>query len=142
MASGLISFALSFAILRFTEDMKLKRKKWEALRNYLKKYHFTNEASLTWQSQIGEYLVYGLALGVGKKAIEKMITTVPTDQHSALFPWYIYAPGTTHSPAGFAHAITSVVTVASTTVSSAAGAGGGATSGGGVGAGGASGGAG
>ncbi|MCK5032983.1 MAG: DUF2207 domain-containing protein [Calditrichia bacterium] len=142
LASGLISFALSFAILRFTEDMKLKRKKWEALRNYLKKYHFTNEASLTWQSQIGEYLVYGLALGVGKKAIEKMITTVPTDQHSVLFPWYIYAPGTTHSPADFAHAITSVVTVASTTVSSAAGAGGGATSGGGGGAGGASGGAG
>lgn len=142
LASGLISFALSFAILRYTEEMKFKRKKWEALRKYIKKYHFINESDLNWQSQIGEYLVYGLALGVGKKAIEKMISTVPTDQHTSLFPWYIYAAGSTHSPADFAQAISSVVSAASTTVSSAAGAGGGASGGGGGGAGGASGGAG
>ena len=122
--------------------MKLKRSKWEALKNYLKKYHFTKETNLDWQSQIGEYLVYGLALGIGKKAIEKMISTVPPNYHNAYFPWYIYAHGTTQSPTDFAQAITSVVTVASTTVSSASGAGGGASSGGGGGAGGASGGAG
>jgi uncharacterized membrane protein len=142
LTSGLISLALSFAILRYTKEMKLKRKKWEALRNYLKKYHFINETSLNWQSQIGEYLVYGLALGVGKKAIEKMITTVPVDNHNSFFPWYIYAHGTTQSQADFAYAITSVVSVAFTAVSSAAGARGGASGGGGGGAGGASGGAG
>ena len=142
LGSGLFSFAISFAILRYTEDIKLKRTKWEALKSYLKKYHFTNETSLNWQSQIGEYLVYGLALGIGKKAIEKMIRTVPTDYHSTYFPWYIYAQGSGFSPADFASAITSVVTVASSTVSSAAGAGGGASAGGGGGAGGASGGAG
>jgi len=142
LASGLFCFALSFGILRYTEDMKLKRTKWEALKNYLKKYHFINETNLNWQTQIGEYLVYGLALGVGKKAIEKMVAAVPADHHNSYFPWYIYAPGTTHSPADFAHAITSVVSAASTTVSSAAGAGGGASAGGGGGAGGASGGAG
>ena len=139
LTSGLISLALSFAILRYTKEMKLKRKKWEALRNYLKKYHFINETSLNWQSQIGEYLVYGLALGVGKKAIEKMITTVPVDNHNSFFPWYIYAHGTTQSQADFAYAITSVVSVAFTAVSSAAGARGGASGGGGGGAGGASG---
>jgi len=142
LASGLFGFALSFGILRYTEDIKLKRKKWEALKNYLKKYHFINESNLNWQSQIGEYLVYGLALGIGKKAIEKMISTVSVDHHSAYFPWYLYAHGTSQSPTDFAHAITSVVTVASTTVSSASGAGGGASAGGGGGAGGASGGAG
>jgi uncharacterized membrane protein len=142
LTSGLISFALSFGILRYTEDMKLKRKKWEALRNYLKKYHFANESNLNWQVQIGEYLVYGLALGVGKKAFEKMISTISTDQQAVLFPWYIYASGSLHSAADFSHAITSVVTVASTAVSSAAGAGGGASAGGGGGGGGAAGGAG
>jgi uncharacterized membrane protein len=142
LASGLICFALSFGILRYTEDMKLKRTKWEALRNYLKKYHFNQETNLNWHSQIGEYLVYGLALGVGKKAIEKMVTTAPADNHHSFFPWYIYAHGTSQSPSDFASAITSVITVASSTVSSAAGAGGGANAGGGGGAGGASGGAG
>jgi len=142
LASGLFGFAISFGILRYTEDMKLKRNKWEALKNYLKKYHFNQETNLNWQSRIGEYLVYGLALGIGKKAIEKMVGTVPIDHHNAYFPWYIYAHGTGLSPADFASAISSVVTVASTTVSSAAGAGGGASAGGGGGAGGASGGAG
>jgi len=142
LSSGLFGFALSFGILRYAEDMKLKRNKWEALKNYLKKYHFIQETNLNWQSQIGDYLVYGLALGIGKKAIEKMITTIPIDKHNSFFPWYIYAHGTSQSPADFAQAITSVVSVASTTVSSAAGAGGGASVGGGGGAGGASGGAG
>jgi len=142
LASGLICFALSFSILRYTEEMKLRRVKWEALRQYIKKYHFLDESDLSWQNQIGDYLVYGIALGVSKKAIEKMVATIPVDRHGVHFPWYIYAPGTFHSPAEFAQAITSVVSVATTTVSSAAGAGGGATGGGGGGAGGASGGAG
>lgn len=142
LASGLFSFAISFAILRYTEDMKLKRTKWDALRSYLKKYHFTKESDLNWQSQIGEYLVYGLALGIGKKVIEKLMITVPADHQNAFFPWYTYAYGSGQSPTDFAHAITSVISVASTTVSSAAGAGGGASTGGGGGAGGASGGAG
>lgn len=142
MISGLIGFAISFSILRYTEDMKLKRAHWNALKKYLKKYHFTDESNLNWQSQIGEYLVYGLALGIGKKAIEKMISTVPVNQHNAYFPWYIYAHGSAQSPGDFANAITSLVTVAATTVTSAAGAGGGASAGVGGGAGGASGGAG
>jgi uncharacterized membrane protein len=79
-------------------------------------------------------------LGIGKKSIEKMIATVPSDFHNSYFPWYIYAHGASQSPADFAQAISSVVTLASTTISSAAGAGGGSSGGGGGGAGGASGG--
>lgn len=142
LAFGLICFAASFSVLRYTKEMKLKRKKWTALREYIKKYHFIKESDLSWQTNAGEYLVYGLALGVGQQAIKKLISTIPENQHGSCFPWYICAHGSAYSSADFAQAVTSTINTVSTTISSAAGTGGGASTGGGGGAGGASGGAG
>jgi uncharacterized membrane protein len=95
-----------------------------------------------WLSNIEKYLVYGLALGVGQKAIKKMMESIPEQQQAHFFPWYVYPHGTYASPADFATAISSVVQIASSTMSSSSGAGGGASGGGGGGGGGASGGAG
>jgi uncharacterized membrane protein len=139
---GSLCLGLSFLILRYTPEIKLKRKKWGALREYLKKYHFSGERSGDWLQNIQDYLIYGLALGVGNKAIEKMMETVPADQQAAMFPWYNHLHGSQPAPADFASAISSMVTVASSTMSSSTGSGGGASGGGGGGGGGASGGAG
>jgi len=140
--AGSFCIGLSFTILRYTPGIKLKRKKWKALREYLKKYHFVSEYNQDWLKNIEKYLVYGIALGIGKKVIEKMMESVPTEQQTALFPWYYHGYGAHPSPADFASAISSMVNIASTTMSSSTGAGGGASSGGGGGGGGASGGAG
>jgi uncharacterized membrane protein len=132
----------AFAVLRYTPEMKLKRKKWQALRRYLVKYHFLEGRGSDWLSNIEKYLVYGLALGVGQKAIKKMMESIPEQQQAHYFPWYAYPHGAYTTPADFATAISSVVQIASSTMSSSSGAGGGASGGGGGGGGGASGGAG
>jgi uncharacterized membrane protein len=142
IVAGSILLGLSFVILRYTPEIKLKRKKWEALKNYLKKYHFAGEQSQDWLKNVQKYLVYGIALGVGNKVIRKLIDAIPADQHTTIFPWYCYGSGITPSPADFASAVTSMVTIASSTMSSSTGTGGGASGGGGGGGGGASGGAG
>jgi uncharacterized membrane protein len=142
VVTGGLLLGAAFAILKYTPEMKLKRKKWQALRRYLAKYHFLEGQGSGWLSNIEKYLIYGLALGVGQKAIKKMMESIPEQQQASIFPWYIYAHGAYASPADFATAISSVVQIASSTMSSSSGAGGGASGGGGGGGGGASGGAG
>ncbi len=140
---GSVLFGLSFTVLRYTREIKLRRKKLAALQKYLKKYVFLqNTSQEAWSQNIDSYLIYGMALGLGKKEIEKIIMTVPEDQQRAYFPWYHYPAGAHVTPADFASAVSSMVSVASSTVSSSTGAGGGASGGGGGGGGGASGGAG
>ncbi|MFQ5605093.1 MAG: DUF2207 domain-containing protein [bacterium] len=138
--SGVILLGLSFTILRYTKEVKLLRHKLTAFRKYLTKYEFRRDSSKL-QANFEKYFVYGVALGIGTKAIKELLTSVPDWQSANYFPWYIgsYGPG---SPAGFADAVSSMVSVASTTMGSAAGVGGGASAGGGGGAGGAGGGAG
>jgi uncharacterized membrane protein len=138
--SGVVLFGLSFAILRYTKEVKLMRTKLQALRRYLVKYEFRKDTALL-QTNFEKYFVYGVALGIGTKAIKELMIALPDWQHSTYFPWYIGALGH-NSPVGFANAVSSMVTVASTTMGSAAGVGGGASAGGGGGAGGAGGGAG
>jgi len=142
VVTGGLMLSIAFAILRYTPEMKLKRKKWQALRRYLVKYHFVEGRGSDWLANIEKYLVYGLALGVGQKAIKKMMESIPEQQQTHYFPWYTHPHGAYASPADFATAISSVVQIASSTMSSSSGAGGGASGGGGGGGGGASGGAG
>ncbi len=135
--AGAVCLGLSFLILRYTPEMKLKKKKWKAFRRYLIKFHTMDyESSL--YNQIGIYLVYAIALGAGTKTIKRLIKIVPEEQYGVCFPWFLYAQGTPN----IADSLVSLVSIASGTVTSAAGAGGGASAGGGGGAGGASGGAG
>ncbi len=140
--TGAVCCFLSLFILRYTPEMKLKKKKWKALRNYLTKYHFADRSDLSWMEQIQDYLIYAVAMGAGVKPIRRLMEMVPSDKQHVYFPWYVAATGSHASPADFASAVTSMVCTATTTVSSSAGVGGGASVGGGGGAGGASGGAG
>ena len=70
---GLVCLAGSFAILRLTPEAKLQRKKLQAFRRYLKTAHQPNRTGVG--ERIGDYLVYGLALGVGTKTIEHLFGT-------------------------------------------------------------------
>ncbi len=142
MVSATIALFLSFLILRYTPEMKLRKRQWSALRRYLKKYYFLSEPNQDWIQQVDRYLVFALALGVGKKAIARMMEVLSLEQQSHYFPWFVYPSGAYATPAEFATAVVSMVSVATSSVSSAAGAGGGASAGGGGGAGGAAGGAG
>ncbi len=139
VVAGVACLGLSFAILRLTPEMQLKRNKLVALRGYLKKYHQHTGTGVG--HQIGEYLVYGLALGLDSKSIEGLFGSLSEEHRATYLPWYVDNQGAA-SPAEFAQAMTSVVTAATATVSSSAGAGGGASGGGGDGGGGGGGGAG
>jgi uncharacterized membrane protein len=140
VVAGVVLFGLSFIILRYTKDVKLLRAKLNAFKQYLLKYHFKKDVG-NLQSSIERFLIYGVALGIRSKVMKEILTNVPEWQSSAYFAWY--AGAMSHgSPAGFADAVTSMVSAASATMGSAAGVGGGASVGGGAGAGGASGGAG
>lgn len=141
LAAGGILLLLSFAILRYTPQVKLLRKRLESLRRYLQKHHFQRQGSGGLINRLEEYLIYGVALGVGAKAIKAMLESIPAGHLSHHVPWYVWASGN-GSPSDFAGAISSFVSVAGSSMSSATGTGGGASAGGGGGGGGASGGAG
>lgn len=141
--SGAIFFFLSFTIIRYLPEEKLRRRKLAALYKYLRKYYFLNETKDTvWPGKADDFLIYGLALGISNNVVEKMMNSLNVDQQTRSFPWYRYQPGYFTSPSDFASALTSMVTIASSTMSSSSGSGGGASGGGGGGGGGASGGAG
>ena len=127
--AGVVCLALSLTILRLTPEAKLRQKKFEALRRYLKTYHERPGDGVG--GQIGEYLVYGLALGVGTRPIGGLFDSLSEQDRAAYLPWYVYADGAA-SPAEFAQSMTSMVSAATAAVSSSAGAGGGASAGGGV----------
>ena len=138
--AGVVCVALSLTILRLTPEAKLRQKKFEALRRYLKTYHERPGDGLG--GEIGEYMVYGLALGVGSKPIGRLFDSLSEHDRALYVPWYVPGDGAA-SPAEFAHAMTSVVTAATAAVSlvgrgrrrrlPAAGGGGGGGGGGGAG---------
>ncbi len=140
LLAGFVLFGLSFIILRYTKEVKLLKMKLSALKQYLSKYHFKRDLG-NLQTSIEKFLVYGIALGIGKKAMNELLSTIPEWQSGSYFAWYAGSMG--HgSSSSLANAVSSMVSAASTTMGSAAGVGGGAAVGAGAGAGGASGGAG
>ena len=139
IVAGVVCLGLSLTILRLTPEAKLRQKKFQALRRYLKEYHQRPGDRLS--GQVGEYLVYGLALGVGSKEIGHLFGSLSEKDRATYVPWYLHAHGAA-SPAEFAQAMTSIVTSTTAAVSSSAGAGGGASASGGGGGGGGGGGAG
>jgi uncharacterized membrane protein len=138
--AGILMCFVSFAILTYTRDVKFLRVKLLALKKYLRNFHVQRDPG-NWQSNIEQFLVYAVTLGISSATIKKMLAAIPEWHGGAYFAWYGSTVG--HgSPGDFAGAITSMITASSATMGSAAGVGGGASAGGGAGAGGASGGAG
>ncbi|MEE4311002.1 MAG: DUF2207 domain-containing protein [candidate division KSB1 bacterium] len=137
---GCVLLVISFFILRYTKDVKSMIERLKGLKKYLVKYHFRNQPGQL-QSNLENYLIYGIALGAGTKVIKEIIATVPDWQSAGIIPWYSSTAAHT-SPDAFATAVSSMISTVGSTMSSASGAGGGASAGGGGGAGGAAGGAG
>ncbi|MCI0494629.1 DUF2207 domain-containing protein [candidate division KSB1 bacterium] len=140
IVAGILMCFLSFAILTYTRDVKFLRVKLLALKKYLRNFHVQRDPG-NWQSNIEQFLVYAVTLGISSAMIKKMLASIPEWQGGAYFAWYGSTLG--HgSPSNFSGAIASMITATSTTMGSAAGVGGGASAAAGAGAGGASGGAG
>ena len=137
---GCVLLVISFFILRYTKEVKSMIERLKGLRKYLVKYHFRNQPGQL-QTNLENYLIYGIALGAGTKVIREMIATVPDWQSAGIIPWYTSTAAHT-SPDAFATAVSGMISTVGSTMSSASGTGGGASAGGGGGAGGASGGAG
>ncbi|MDH4221982.1 MAG: DUF2207 domain-containing protein [candidate division Zixibacteria bacterium] len=136
-------FVLSFFIPRRRPEYELEAKKWFALKKYLAKYHFRETNRGFQYENIGNYLVYGVVLGLSREVIKKMAELIPKEEYNRVIPWYIYGGDYSDlSPAGFAESLSSLMSTAAATMSSATGTGGGASGGGGGGAGGSGGGAG
>lgn len=141
--SALIVMVFSAFIPRRTPEFELEAKKWNALKKYLKKYHFRDSDSRFFLENVGRFLVYGVVLGLTADVIKKMAGMIPEGEQNSYIPWYAANhPHADFSPAGFGEALSSLMTAATTSVSSAAGTGGGASGGGGGGTGGSGGGAG
>jgi uncharacterized membrane protein len=142
-ASVVILLMLASSIPRRTPEFELEAKKWRALKRYLKKYQFRDSGSRFFLENIGNFLVYGVVLGLPKEVVKKMAEMIPQGQYSSFVPWYVAShPHADFSPSGFGEALSSLMTTATAAFSSAAGTGGGASGGGGGGSGGSGGGAG
>ncbi len=137
---GLLLLDISFLIIRYTKEAKLAKTKLNALRRYLMKYEFRRDSGAL-VGNFQKYFIFGVALGIGTKAIKELTAALPDWQEETFFPWYVSSQ--LHgSPMDLAESVSTLVAATSATMASAAGIGGGATAGGGGGAGGASGGAG
>jgi uncharacterized membrane protein len=139
---GVVCAGLSFTILRYTPEMKLRKKQWRAFRRYIKTYQVPVGDIGSKLSVMNQYLVYALALGVGGKELGKILAVVPENEYPVYFPWFIAASHGVSPVGSLAASMSTMINIANSTLSSATGAGGGATAGGGGGAGGAAGGAG
>lgn len=125
---------LGFFIPHRTREGEILAQRWRAFKRYLKNYHF-REAPLM-LDQINDYLIYGLALGLGKKQFENLLTAVPAEQYPSFFPWYVYtgSGNAAFDPGHFTAAFTAMVSHTTSALTSASGTGGGASGGGGGGA--------
>ncbi|RMF59399.1 MAG: DUF2207 domain-containing protein, partial [Calditrichaeota bacterium] len=117
IAGGVVLLGLSFVILRYTPETKLLRLRLRAFQRYLKKYHFRQADRTSLLENIQTYLVFAVALGAGSRALKELLSLVPQDRQDVIFPWFV-SHAAYASPAEFAHAVSSLVSVATSTVSS------------------------
>lgn len=137
LISSLLALGFAALIVHRTPEVEAKVSRWRALKRYLSRYHKKDTGALS-ASQVGDYLVYAVALGISTQALKALAAGIPEDQVATYLPWYSAAYG----GESVASAMVSLTTVASSTMSSAAGVGGGASGAAGGAAGGSGGGAG
>lgn len=131
--SGAALAALSFAILRYSQETATQRGRLLGFRDFMKRAS-KNQGSGNFNLQTLEpALIYAMAVDFPSHALKKLLQNVEQYLGTVNYPWYVSQQRTHGS---FAEGMSSMMTAASTTLSSASGAGGGASSGGGGGAGG------
>lgn len=103
-------------------------RQWMALKKYLKKHRFGKDTARLEASAINEYLIYGIALGLGKGYFKRFARWVEESGQTPHFWWIVLY---SNNISGFGKALNEVINTTSGTMSSASGMGGGGTMGGG-----------
>ncbi len=126
---GLVLFVLSLLIVHHTRKGAIEAARWKSLKNYLKELGSRRTSQM---DSVPRYLVYGVALGVGKKALTDLANAIPAGQQNVYVPWY-FTQGEYGGSFGasFGASFSTAVATVSSSMSSATGAGGGASAGGG-----------
>ncbi|MFO7889630.1 MAG: DUF2207 domain-containing protein [bacterium] len=129
--SSLLIFILSTFIAHRTREGEQLAREWKALKKYLHKHHYRNADNQYILDRIDEYLIYSVVLGVNQKTLKELAGFIPSDNHAAYIPWFIYHghAGEAFSSASFAASFSASVAATTSAMSSAAGAGGGAAGG-------------
>jgi uncharacterized membrane protein len=126
---GLLLIVLSLAMVHHTRKGAIEAARWKSLKKYLKELGSRRASQL---DSVPRYLVYGVALGVGKKPLTELANAIPAGQHQTYLPWYYAQGGFGDSfGASFGASFSASVATVSSSMSSATGAGGGASAGGG-----------
>lgn len=126
-----ISLIVAFLMLQRTAEGEKTYRQWKSLRQYLKRSHFQSEMDNLDEETVNEYLVYGLALGLGTKYFRNLTEGLESSGNTGYIAWIVLHNARLQS---VGDTINTVITTTSTTMSSASGAGGGGTAGGGAGA--------
>jgi len=129
--ASLLVFVLSTFIAHRTREGEYLARQWKSLKKYLQKHHYRKAESGYILDRIDEYLIYSVVLGITQKTLKELAEFIPSDNHAAYIPWFIYHghAGGAFSTASFAASFSASVAATTSAMSSAAGAGGGAAGG-------------
>ncbi len=128
---ALAALLASFFIYQRTEEGELRYRQWKSLKQYLRRHQFESRMQDLEAETVNEYLIYGLALGLGPKYFKRLSRSMESAGHTHYIPWIILYQS---SMGDFSKTINQVITSTGSAMSSATGAGGGGTMGGGGGA--------
>ncbi len=121
----------SFFIFHRTEAGEMAYRQWKSLKQHLKRYHFESKIKDIDAATVNEYLIYGLALGLGSTYFKKLTRSLETSGQTTYIAWIVLYNS---SLSNFGKTINTVITSTGSAMSSAAGMGGGGVAGGGGGA--------
>lgn len=139
-ALGVLLIPLSLTMVHHSPAGAAEAAGWKSLHGYLK---YERSRTGDFRDSVERYLVYGVALGLGTKALTELANVLSGEGSAGFIPWF-YGQGGHQGFSGesFGSAFSSSVAAMNSSMSSATGSGGGASGGGGGGSGGGGGGAG
>lgn len=126
--AALVLAIASVFIFHRTEEGEKAYRQWKSLKQHLRRFHFESETKTLDAGTVNDYLVYGLALGLGSGYFKKLSRGLEQSGHLGYLPWIVLHQS---SMGTIGKTINQIITVTSTTISSASGMGGGGTMGGG-----------
>ncbi len=128
---GFLSFLACLLMNIHTEAGEMEYRRWKSLKGHLKRFHFDEKEAALNSENINGFLIYGVALGLGKKYFRNLTEGLEASGHAGSIGWIVIMHSPGHS---YGETISRIITTTSTTMSSSSGAGGGGTVGGGGGA--------
>jgi uncharacterized membrane protein len=127
------SFIVSLTFFKRSEEGEVEYRKWENIKDYLKKYEPKNDPVEKLPDSISDYLIYGVALNLGNKFTEKLTYDLQASTYNAWLFWIIIHQSRMHA---LSKTVNDVVTTTGSAFTTSTGGGGTMGGGGGVSAGG------